>query len=123
MAFKTCPTCGHIWTDRETALTDPGLTVIGYQADFRELRSGLFLFNHTVPGCNTTLSIRAEAFIDLYAGPVFTVNRHGSDECSEFCLYTDNIELCPVECECAWVREVLQIVRTWSKSGEPAAVT
>jgi hypothetical protein len=121
MAFKTCPTCGHIWPEREAALADPDLTVIGYQADFRDLRAGLFLFNHTVPGCNTTLSITAEAFLDLYGGQIFTVNMHGSDECSEFCLYADNIEPCPVECECAYVREVLQVVRNWPKTGEMAA--
>jgi hypothetical protein len=48
---------------------------------------------------------------------------HGTEECSEYCLYSEMIDRCPVECECAYVREVLNIVREWPKSEALAAAT
>ena len=111
--FKRCPNCGFEWSSRDDFLSDPRLRVIGYQVNFQSLDAGIFLFNHK---CNGTLAIPLEQFKDLYDGPIFTERATGSDDCPGFCLYEDRLEPCPARCECAYVREILQIVREWPKA-------
>ena len=108
--FKLCSNCGEKWETREEFLSDKGLRLIGYQVHFEELELGIFLFNHI---CNTTLGIAAKEFTDLYDGIIFSERATGSEECSEYCLDQNNLMSCPVKCECAYVREVLQIIKNW----------
>ncbi len=109
--FRRC-TCGHEWASREDFLGDPDVTIVGYQVDFEALHLGLLLFNHA---CRTTLAIEAGQFRDLYDGPVFKKKRTESPDCPGYCVHRDNLERCPVECECAYVREIIQILRAWPK--------
>ena len=116
--FKICPSCQLRWTTRDMFLQDPELEIIGYQANFGDLEMGLFLFNHC---CGTTLSIWAKDFIDLYHGPLFKKRATGSEECRGLCLDKDDLHSCPVHCECAYVREVVTLIKTWPKlSSSPA---
>jgi hypothetical protein len=115
--FKTCPLCAKVWTSRRELLTDPDIELVGYQVDFEELALGLFLFNHNT--CQTTLSVRAGRLKDLYLGPVFRERKTGQQECQGYCLRRSALGPCPAECECAWVRGLLQVIRNWPKS-EPA---
>lgn len=112
--FKTCPFCSKDWPSRDAFLSDEELDLIGYQVDFEELTLGLFLFNHTV--CHTTLAIRAGRFKDLYFGPVFRQRRTGHKDCLGYCLKKSQLNACPAQCECAWVRRLLQTLRQWPKS-------
>jgi len=112
LMFKKCPNCGFEWNDRESFFKDPNVTSIGYQVNFIRLSAGYFLFNHS---CKGTFSIQVNQFKDLYDGPVFTKRAAGSDECPEYCLHSDELRPCPVHCECAYVREVLQIIKNWPK--------
>lgn len=106
--FKKCPTCAFAWKKREDFLNDKNLKIVGYQANFKSLPLGLFLFNHT---CGTTLAVSAEGFVDLYDGPVYEERKTGTDECPGYCLHKDELRRCPAKCECAWVRELLQIIK------------
>ena len=110
--FKKFPLCGFEWDSCEEFLQDDSLKIIGYQANFIELMSGIFLFNHS---CKTTLAIKAGDFADLYGGPIFKVKATGSEECPEFCLYQNELVPCPVECECAHVREIIQVIKNPAK--------
>jgi len=107
--------CNAVWETRQAFLADPELAVVGYQTDFEALEAGLFLFNHRRPGCGTTLVVEAGRFVDLAAGPIYRESLRGSDECSEYCLRPDDLRPCPSHCECAYVRDVLQVVRNWKK--------
>ena len=118
MSFKTCGNCGFAWTDRDAFLSDPDLRVVGYQCMFDDLRAGLFMFNHS---CNTTLALKAEAFADLYSGPIFGERRTGGPDCLGYCLRREELRPCPAKCECAFVREILQLVRNHPKRGAAAA--
>ena len=111
-AFKTCSLCGFEWPTRESFLKDPALEVIGYQVNFEALKLGFFLFNHS---CRATLSVRAKAFWDLYEGPIYKDRATGSKQCPEYCLFEDELSPCPAECECAFVREILQVIKNWPK--------
>lgn len=117
-AFKECANCETFWTDREDFLEDPAIQLVGYQAHFEELETGLFLFNHV---CGNTLALYAGQFTDLYTGPVFTDCKRGCEECPEYCLHGENLQPCPVRCECAFVRETLHLVKNWPKRGDQAA--
>lgn len=110
--FKQCKMCEKIWNNYEEFLSDPDIKLTGYQVSFEELEAGLFLFNHS---CNNTLAIPAGDFTHLYDGPRFKENPLGTSGCPESCLQQDNLDPCPVKCECVYVREVLQIVREWPK--------
>jgi hypothetical protein len=112
--FKICTGCRHEWLDRESLLTDPCVDLVGYQVDFVDLDSGFFLFTHSV--CGTSFGIGVFAFRDLYRGPVFTERATGSDSCPGHCLRKGDLDPCPVQCECAYVRDILQCIREWPKS-------
>ena len=85
---------------------------MGYQASFVNLVAGLFLFEHS---CMTTLAIPAVEFTDLYEGPVFDRNMMGSDQCEGHCLHEEDLDPCPAQCECAYVRDVLHQIDVWPK--------
>ena len=115
-AFKICPHCGKTWPSRDVFLADPGLEVIGYQVDFETIERGLFLFNHH--DCKTTLAIPAGSFKDLHHGPFFSERNTGTESCPGYCLRRHELEPCPAECACAWVRDVLQTIRQRPKAGQ-----
>ena len=114
--YKQCPKCGFVWEERSDFLADASVHVVGYQVNFEELKAGLFFFNHDVADCGTTISLRADSFVDLYAGPMFEEQLKDSDLCDGHCLRADDIEDCNVPCECAYVRHVLQVIRGWEKT-------
>jgi hypothetical protein len=107
--FKACANCGFVWPSRAAFLADPALEVIGYQVNFEELRLGLFLFNHT---CRGTLSVAAGVFWDLYQGPIYKERATGGECCPGYCLFREELKACPAKCECAYVREILQILKS-----------
>ena len=111
--FKTCPMCASQWQSRDSFLSDPCIEIIGYQACFKELTAGYFLFNHS---CAGTLAILVEEFEDLYDGPIYEEPKTGSDECPGYCLRKEELAPCPALCECAFVREIIQLVRGWPKN-------
>jgi hypothetical protein len=110
--FKKCPNCGFEWISRDYLLRDPNIEIIGYQVHFEELTAGIFLFNHS---CRTTLGILAGDFKDLYKGPILGVRATGSKECPSYCMHQNELRPCPAECECAYVREIIQIIKNWPK--------
>ncbi len=119
--FKKCTCCAFSWRSREEFLQDTSLELIGYQVNFEDLKLGYFLFNHLT--CQSTIAIAAENFRDLYSGPVFADRLTGSESCPGYCLHDDVLQPCAAQCECAYVREILQIVRNWPKTeGRPAKI-
>lgn len=112
--FKKCPMCSEKWQTREEFLSDPDLKVTGYMANFDRLELGIFLLDHMV--CGTTLAIQASQFTDLYDGPVFSERQTGTDVCPGYCLDKGELRPCDQECECAYVRQVLQKIMSWHKA-------
>ena len=110
--LKQCGLCLETWKSSDDFLGDPDITLVGYQVAFQALETGLFLFNHS---CRSTISINANAFTHLYDGPVFQERATGSDDCPGYCLDHSELRPCTAKCECAYVREVLQIVKNWPK--------
>ena len=106
--FKKCGNCNHGWLTRDDFLADPEVEVVGYQANFVALEKGLFLFNHS---CQKTLCLEVQVFADLYDGPLFTDRKTGSADCAGYCLHRNLLRPCPAKCECAYVREILQLLR------------
>lgn len=106
--FMVCTNCGFSWKGRENFLADNGVKIIGYQVNFEQLKAGFFLFNHI---CGTTFTLDVHSFEDLYNGDIFTDKVTGSDQCPGHCLHKSNLEPCPVKCECAFVREIIQVLK------------
>ena len=113
--FKSCTFCHAVWPSRDAFADDPDLKPTGYMANFDRLELGIFLFDH-LP-CRTTLALAADKFRDLYDGPVYTEPKTGSDECPGYCFDKDELRPCPVECECAYVREVLNVIASRKMQG------
>ncbi len=113
--FKKCPACVSEWFTRDSFLKDTNIEIIGYQTHFEDLTSGIFLFNHH--SCRGTLSLPAGSFKDLYAGPIFSERATGGEECPGYCLQKDELRPCPAQCECAYVREIIQLIKNWPKQG------
>jgi hypothetical protein len=108
--FKKCSSCGKEWGERQSFIEDPGIVLNGYQFSYEELREGIFLFTHVIPTCGTTLAIPANQFLDLYAGEIFEERKTYTDECPAHCFNSSHLGRCPNKCECAYVREVMQIL-------------
>lgn len=47
---------------------------------------------------------------------MFTERLTGTEECQGMRLHEDDLRPCPAKCECAYVREVLQVITSWPKS-------
>ena len=118
--FKKC-SCGHEWQTRQDFLSDPEIQIQGYIVYFKELTLGLYIFMHKVEGCLTSIAMKAGVFSDLYKGKIFKERLTGKDDCPGYCLLKPELSACPQKCECAWVREVIQIINNWPK--QKGAVT
>lgn len=110
--FETCPLCEKAWETRNDFLDDPDLAIVGYQAHFEELTEGLFLFDHS---CGTTMALKAGDLLDLYHGQIFETRLTGTDECPGYCIRGYELRSCPAKCDCAFAREVIQIIKAWPK--------
>jgi hypothetical protein len=111
--FKTCSCCKTPWFYRDEFLEDSDIDLVGYQANFGNLKLGIFLFNHVT--CQSTMGIPAGLFKDLHDGPVFSECLTGSEQCPGHCLHKDSLHACQAKCEGAYVRKIMQIVRDWPK--------
>ncbi len=111
--FKKCNTCGFEWNKREELLTDPTIEIVGYQVNTKYLLGGLVLFNH---GCRTTLALKVKLLRDLYDGKVYPEFKMGKEGCPGHCLRKYELHPCTNTCEGAYVREILQIVKSWPKN-------
>ncbi len=109
--FVRCPMCKTEWIDRDTFLRDTTLEINGYQVDFENLGMGLLYFTHQVDNCFSTLSIRAKEFFDLNPGKRYSERKTLQKDCPTYCLFKDNLERCKVQCECAFVRDLLHILQ------------
>jgi hypothetical protein len=112
--FKNCPSCEQSWKTRDEFLADGSLELVGYQVHFKNLEQGLFLFNHSA--CKSTISVQSGRFATLYDGPIYSRNMAGMEGCPEHCLFKTNLQACPAECECNYVREIMQIIKDWKKN-------
>ena len=112
--FKKCTCCDNPWLSREEFLEDSQLDFIGYQVNFANLELGYFLFNHLT--CQSTIAVHAGLFSDLYDGPIFSERQTNTENCPGYCGDRDALGPCDTECECAYVREIAQIVRNWPKN-------
>ena len=107
-SFKICPSCGFRWKTRDEFIRDENVIIIGYQASLKRLKAGIFLFNHS---CRGTLALDVESFVDMFKGPIFRERMTGTDECPEYCLHKNELSPCPAKCECASVREIIQVLK------------
>ena len=110
--FKVCSSCGYAWPNRDAFLSDGSLRLIGYQADLDRLEEGQMLFTHGARRCRTTLAISARDFLDLYTGPRCAERKTMAPECPRYCLEETQLERCGALCECAFVREVVYLVKS-----------
>lgn len=108
--FKKCNKCGYQWETRDDFLSDKTIRVIGYQVFFEDLRLGMFLFNHS---CNTTIAINANLLLDLYDGPFFFDRKPEGRECPGRCLNKNILSPCSRECKCAFISEIIQVIKNW----------
>jgi hypothetical protein len=110
--YKKCLPCCYKWFSREDFLRDSSIEIIGYQVNFDDLLAGHFLFNHS---CGATLALSVRNFNGLYEGPIFRDRATGSDDCPSYCLYQDQLDICYTRCECAYVRNIIAIIKKWPK--------
>lgn len=113
--FKTCPNCAAVWEKREEFLADSSVRLKGYGADFEKLEEGLFYFTHENGKCLTTMVLQAKDFLDLYPGTRYSGRRTGQADCPGYCLRKDQLDRCEALCECAFVREIVHIIKGYPK--------
>lgn len=109
--FKACPTCGHIWQSRNDFIMDGDVNIVGYQSNISDIEKGMFLFNHNIENCGSTIALHVKSFMDLYTGPTFPEPKAGTGECEKRCLEYSDIERCNADCRFAYIREIMQFLR------------
>lgn len=114
--FKSCSCCGEEWCSQDSFVSDHDLRLDGYMADFECLELGLLLFTHMEDDCRSTLALHVEDFMNLYDGPVYPDRKTGGPDCPGYCRDRTNLERCNARCECAYVRELIQLLK--SKNSE-----
>jgi len=57
------------------------------------------------------MAIEAKNFLSLYAGRRYTERRTGKEECPGYCLEEKQLNRCDALCECAFNREIIQIIK------------
>jgi hypothetical protein len=112
LLFKTCPCCGETWETQRSFVVDQSLRLNGYMADFEELELGLLMFTHDDKDdkCGSTMALHVQDFMNLYRGPVYEERRMGKEDCPRYCLDKENLQRCNAACECAYVRDLIQII-------------
>ena len=113
--FKTCPCCNATWLTRSDFLSDPSLEINGYAPDFDNLLEGLFFFTHHSPGCFSTMTLKAKSFNDLYTGKKYPERKTGDEDCLRLCFDKQELRRCDELCECAYVREIIGVIREHPK--------
>ena len=113
--FKRCPCCFKVWASRDDFLADSSLELNGYKSDFQKLEYGLFFFTHKVESCFSTMALEVKDFIDMYTGNSYSDRKTLSEECPRYCIDEKQLSRCDALCECAFVREVIQIIIGWQK--------
>ncbi len=109
--FKMCPMCSTEWESRDQFLDDKSLELNGYGADFEKLEWSLFYFTHKKEGCFSTMALEAKEFLDLYTGKKFTERRTDEEECPGYCHDEEQLDRCEALCECAFNREIINIIK------------
>jgi hypothetical protein len=103
--------CSTQWNTLDQFLDDKSLELNGYQADFEKPEWSLFYFTHHIEGCYSTMVIEAKQFLGLYSGKKYTERRTGMEDCPGYCLDKEQLNRCDALCECAYNREVMQIIK------------
>ncbi len=109
--FKQCSMCKTEWFSRDDFINDCSLHLTGYMANFDDLKLGLLLFTHDISGCHTTISIKANDFLDLYKGVRYTDFKANTNECPQFCIDKTELSPCDINCKCAFVRETIDLIK------------
>lgn len=109
--FKRCMNCLELWSSRDDFLSDPNLVLDGYKADFECLEYGLFFFTHMKPVCFSTMALEVADFMDVYQGPRHSERNTGQPGCPGYCLDKAQLQRCEARCECAFVREIIQVIK------------
>ncbi|MFC2088214.1 hypothetical protein ACFLSX_01305 [Calditrichota bacterium] len=110
--FHKCSCCNYIWYSLVSFLGDVAIELKGYQVHFKELKTGLFLFNHS---CGGTMAIQVHHFSHLFDGTVFRDRLTDTEQCPGYCCYQEELRPCPAKCECAYVREIIQLIEKYDK--------
>ncbi len=92
-------------------MSDKSLIINGYKPDFEKLEYGLFFFTHNKDGCFSTIAVETKEFTDLYTGKIFKERKTGTKDCKGLCLKTNDLSPCNAECEAAFVRGVIQLIK------------
>ncbi|GMW01693.1 MAG: hypothetical protein AMXMBFR84_28300 [Candidatus Hydrogenedentota bacterium] len=108
-----CRGCNQVWLEREGLISDPAIALAGYQANFDNLESGRFVFTHE---CGASFSVCVKSFLTLCAEHVHTGYRLNGEACPGYCMHEHELDPCGAECECAYIRNVLDVVRKWPKA-------
>jgi len=104
--------CDVDWDSRNDFVDSPDIKIIGYQACFDDPHEGLFLFNHIVKDCGSTLALPVDQFLDMYTGPIYLELRKGAGPCRGLCLDDHNFEKCQAECRMAHIRVILNSLQS-----------
>ena len=110
-SFKICPCCKQSWPSQSEFISDGNLVLNGYMANFKNLDKGLLLFTHNIDNCYSTMAIEVKDFRNLYTGPVYKKRQTKTKDCPRYCLDQEQFERCEAYCECAFVREICNVIK------------
>jgi hypothetical protein len=64
------------------------------------------------------MAFKAGIFSQLYNGPIYRDRVTNTADCPDYCLNHTVLEPCVQKCECAYIRDIIQIIRKIPKREE-----
>ena len=111
--FKICNMCEKKWNTENDFIEDPNLVIIGYMSNLKKIYQGLFLFNHEIEGCGSTLAIKVELFKSVIDSSIESLPVERPIGCLGYCLDQDNLDLCDQsDCRGYVIRKGLSELKT-----------
>jgi hypothetical protein len=111
MPFKTCTLCEYSWDTRDVFLNSPDIELVGYQACLDQPNEGIFLFNHNIGDCYSTIAIEVVEFLDLYSGPIYPTAKTDLPGCGGHCHHVNDLSPCAAKCAYAHIRTIVQLLK------------
>ena len=96
--FRACGCCGQVWQSWEDFVLDPGLRLLGLQANGVLPDANLLVFEHR---CGSSVSVLTSRFRQLLPDSQEASalpSLRGTEQCSGHCSSLENLEQCDRPC-------------------------
>jgi hypothetical protein len=114
--FRTCGACGRNWETWQDFVYDPQVRLLGMQAIYGLPDANLIVFEHRCGSSISVLAHRLRHLLPPDAADESLPNLFGTETCSEYCRFVDNLAQCDRPCTNARDRRLTLLVHEMKRA-------